>query len=137
MSKNEEVKKGVIFPIGDKNTAYAQYFVGQSYLNSLVADPEVNVGVGTVTFEPGCRNNWHRGGGQLLLCTAGHGWYQEEGQPARRLGPGDVVIIPANVKHWHGAAEDEWFSHLAISVPFANASTEWLEPVSDEAYSKL
>jgi quercetin dioxygenase-like cupin family protein len=125
-----------IFPLGDKNDAYAQYFIGQSYLKPLTTG-EMNAA--NVTFEPRCRNNWHihRGGGQLLLCTAGHGWYQEEGQPARRLGPGDVVIIPANVKHWHGAAEDEWFSHLAISVPFANASTEWLEPVSDEAYSKL
>lgn len=125
-----------IFPLGDKNDAYAQYFIGQSYLQPL-ATGEMNAS--NVTFEPGCRNNWHihHGGGQLLLCTAGHGWYQEEGKPARGLGPGDVVNIPADVKHWHGAAADEWFSHVAVSVPSTNASTEWLEPVSDEAYAKL
>lgn len=125
-----------IFPFGDKNDAYAQYFIGQSYLKPL-ATGEMNAA--NVTFEPGCRNNWHihRGSGQLLLCTAGHGWYQEEGKPARRLGPGDVVNIPADVKHWHGAAADEWFSHVAVSVPSEQASTDWLEPVSEDAYSKL
>lgn len=125
-----------IFPLGDKNDAYAKYFVGQSYVNALTTG---ELSVVNVTFEPGCRNNWHihRGSGQLLLCTAGHGWYQEEGKPARRLGPGDVVNIPADVKHWHGAAADEWFSHLAISVLSSTASTDWLEPVSDEAYAKL
>ena len=125
-----------IFPLGDKNEAYAQYFIGQSYVKPLATG---EVSAVNVTFEPGCRNNWHihHGSGQLLLCTAGHGWYQEEGKPARRLGPGDVVNIPANVKHWHGAVADEWFSHVAISVPSANASTDWLEAVSDENYLKL
>lgn len=125
-----------IFPLGDKNDAFAQYFIGQSYLKPL-ATGEMNAV--NVTFQPGCRNNWHihRGSGQLLLCTAGHGWYQEEGKPASKLGPGDVVNIPADVKHWQGAAAEEWFSHVSVSVPSATASTEWLEPVSDEAYSKL
>ena len=142
MSKNEEVKKGVIFPIGDENTAYAQHFVGQSYYNALVADPEVAVGVGNVTFEPGCRNNWHihhaaKGGGQLLVCTAGEGWYQEEGKPAVSLTPGTVITIPANVKHWHGAKADSWFSHIAVEVPGKDCSNEWCEPVTDEEYAKL
>ena len=104
MSKNEEVKKGVIFPIGDENTAYAQYFIGQSYYNALVADPEVAVGVGNVTFEPGCRNNWHihHDGYQILLVTGGEGWYQEYGKPAQSLKPGDVIVTHDGVKHWHG-----------------------------------
>ena len=106
MAKNEEVKKGVIFPIGDENTAYAQYFIGRSYFNALVADPEVAVGVGNVTFEPGCRNNWHihhadKGGGQILVCVGGDGWYQEEGKAPQALHAGDVVNIAPGVKHWH------------------------------------
>ncbi len=125
-----------VFPMGEKNEAFAQYFTGQSYLNMLTTE---QVGIGNVTFEPGCRNNWHihHGGGQILLCTAGRGYYQEWGKPARELHPGDVVNIPPEVKHWHGAAPDSWFAHLAVEVPSENGSNEWLEPVSDEEYSKL
>lgn len=128
-----------IFPIGEKNEAYAQYFDGQSYLNMLSLEPVV---IGNVTFEPGCRNHWHihcaeKGGGQILLVTAGCGWYQEWGAPARALKPGDVVNIPAGVKHWHGAARDCWFSHLAVEVPAEGGRTEWCEPVSDEEYGAL
>ncbi|BDR59349.1 cupin domain-containing protein [Xylocopilactobacillus apicola] len=132
MAKNEDVKNGVIFPVGDKNDAYAQYFVGQSYLANLVRDPEVSVGVGNVTFEPGCRNNWHihHDGFQLLLVTGGEGWYQEWGQPARHLKPGDVVVTHDGVKHWHGATKDSWFEHIAITA----GTPEWLEPVTDEEY---
>lgn len=128
-----------IFPKGGENTAYAQYFTGTSYLSILSKE---QVFIGNVTFEPGCRNNWHihkstQGGGQILLVTAGRGWYQECGKPARALHPGDVVNIPANVKHWHGAARDSWFAHLAVEVPGEDTANEWLEAVSDEAYSKL
>ena len=134
-NNNEDVKKGVIFPIGDKNTAYAQYFVGQSYLNSLVSDPEVNVGVGTVTFEPGCRNNWHihHDGFQILLVTGGERWYQEDGKPAQALKPGDVIVTHDGVKHWHGAAKDSWFEHIAITA----GKPEWLEAVSEDLYEGL
>ena len=128
-----------IFPQGGENTAYAQYFVGTSYLSILSKE---QVFIGNVTFEPGCRNNWHihkstKGGGQILLVTAGRSWYQEWGKPAQELHPGDVVNIPANVKHWHGAAKDSWFAHLAIEVPGENTANQWLEAVSDEDYSKL
>ena len=128
-----------IFLQGGENTAYAQYFVGTSYLSILSKE---QVFIGNVTFEPGCRNNWHihrstRGGGQILLVTAGRGWYQEWGKPAQELHPGDVVNIPANVKHWHGAAKDSWFAHLAVEVPGEDTANEWLEAVSDEDYSKL
>lgn len=128
-----------IFPKGGENTAYAQYFTGTSYLSILSKE---QVFIGNVTSEPGCRNNWHihkstQGGGQILLVTAGRGWYQEWGKPARVLHPGDVVNIPANVKHWHGAARDSWFAHLAVEVPGEDTANEWLEAVSDEAYSKL
>ena len=125
-----------LFPIGEKNTAFADYFIGQSYLNMLTT---AGVSIGNVTFEPGCRNNWHihHKGGQILLVTGGQGWYQAWGQPARRLRPGDVVEIPPEVKHWHGAAKDSWFAHIAVEVPGADASTEWLEPVSEEAYARL
>lgn len=128
-----------VFPLGGKNEAFAQYFVGQSYLNMLTTDGVV---IGNVTFEPGCRNNWHihhasQGGGQILLCTAGRGYYQEWGKEARELHAGDVVVIPVGVKHWHGAAQDSWFAHLAVEVPGADASTEWCESVSDETYRKL
>ena len=128
-----------IFPKGGENTAYAQYFTGTSYLSILSKE---QVFIGNVTFEPGCRNNWHihkstQGGGQILLVTAGRGWYQEWGKPSRALHPGDVVNIPANVKHWHGAARDSWFAHLAVEVPGEDTANEWLEAVSDEAYSKL
>lgn len=128
-----------IFPRGGENTAFAQYFVGQSYLNMLSLE---QVAIGNVTFEPGCRNNWHihhaaKGGGQLLLCTAGEGWYQEEGKPAVSLHEGSLVMIPAEVKHWHGAKKDSWFSHIAVEIPGEECRNEWCEPVSDEAYSKL
>ena len=128
-----------IFPRGGENTAFARYFVGRSYLNMLSTE---QVPIGNVTFEPGCRNNWHihraaRGGGQILLVTAGRGWYQEWGKPARALRAGDVVNIPANVKHWHGAARDSWFAHLAVEVPGEETANEWLEPVSDTDYSQL
>jgi quercetin dioxygenase-like cupin family protein len=136
MAKNEEVQKGIVFPIGEKNDAYAQYFTGQSYLNGLVGgDPQVNVSVGLVTFEPGCRNNWHihRDGYQILLVTGGEGWYQEEGKTARFLKSGDVVVTHDGVKHWHGASQDSWFEHLAITA----GKPEWLEPVSDEQYEAV
>lgn len=135
MTKNETSVKNGIFDMGDKNDAYAKYFVGQSYLNNLINDPKINVGVGNVTFEPGCRNNWHihHDGFQLLLVTGGEGWYQEEGQPARRLHPGDVVVTHDGVKHWHGATKASWFSHIAITA----GTPEWLEPVSDEQYNAL
>lgn len=130
MTKNEFQKEG-IFPIGEENTAFAQYFTGGSYLAGLVLQP---VQIANVTFEPGCRNNWHihHGGGQILLCTAGRGYYQEWGKSAQELHPGDVVNIPPEVKHWHGAAPDSWFSHIAISVPSEHGSCEWLEPVTDD-----
>lgn len=135
MTNNEQAVKNGIFAIGAKNDGYAQYFVGQSYLNSLISDPDINVGVGNVTFEPGCRNNWHihHDGFQLLLVTGGEGWYQEEGQPARKLHPGDVVVTHDGVKHWHGATKDSWFSHLAITA----GTPEWLEPVTDAQYNAL
>lgn len=134
-----DFEKCTIFPVGPENTRYAQYFIGQSYLAPLSTQ---QVGIFNVTFEPGCRNNWHihhadRGGGQILICAAGRGWYQEWGQEARQLRPGDVVNIPVGVKHWHGAAADSWFSHLAIEVPGENSRNEWLEAVDDEQYSKL
>lgn len=126
------------FAKGGENTAYAKYFIGKSYLAPL-ASGEGRLPVSNVTFEPRCRNNWHihNGGGQILICVYGKGWYQEWGKPARRLQPGDVVDIPAGVKHWHGAAADSWFQHVAISVPAEGASTEWLEPVADADYDKL
>jgi quercetin dioxygenase-like cupin family protein len=134
MTKNEQVQHG-IFEMGPKNDAYAKYFVGQSYLQGLVNDPAVNVGVGNVTFEPGCRNNWHihHDGFQILLVTGGEGWYQEDGQPARHLVSGDVVVTHDGVKHWHGATKDSWFSHIAITA----GTPEWLEAVSDDQYAAV
>lgn len=132
-------QREMIFPIGEPNTAYAQYFIGNSYLARVSSE---QVPFSNVTFEPGCRNNWHihhadKGGGQILLCTSGRGWYQEEGKEAVELHPGDVITIPREVKHWHGAAKDSWFSHIAVEVPGENTHNEWLESVSDEEYSKL
>ena len=129
----------MLFPIGQPNDAYAAYFSGQSYLYPISTQ---QVGVFKVTIEPACRNNWHvhhakTGGGQMLIALAGRGYYQEWGQPARELHPGDVVHIPANVKHWHGAAKDSWFSHLAVEVPGEESQNEWLEPVDDAAYTLL
>lgn len=125
-----------VFPRGEKNDAYARYFVGQSYLKMLTTE---GVAIGNVTFEPGCRNNWHihHQGGQILLVTGGRGYYQQWGRPAQELKAGDVVQIPPEVKHWHGAAPDSWFSHLAVEVPAAGASNEWLEPVTDAEYGIL
>lgn len=132
---------GGFFGLGEPNTAYAQYFVGQSYLKPLT-NPKDTVFIANVTFEPGCRNNWHihhakKGGGQVLVCVDGEGWYQEEGKSARSLKPGDVITIPAGVKHWHGAKKDSWFSHLAVEVPGEETSNEWLEAVDDTAYAAL
>lgn len=134
-----EFEKAGIFGLGKPNDGFAQYFIGQSYLNPVTT---VGVGIFNVTFEPGCRNNWHihhaaKGGGQILLCTSGRGWYQEWGKPAQEMRPGDSVVIPSEVKHWHGAAKDGWFAHLAIEVPGENTSTEWCEFLSDEEYAKL
>lgn len=131
--------KSMIFPIGEPNDAFAKYFVGKSYLAPISKE---QVSISNVTFEPGCRNNWHihkasKGGGQILICVAGKGYYQEWGKEAEMLRPGDVVNVPAGVKHWHGAAPDSWFSHLAIEVPAENGSNEWLEVVDDKIYSKL
>ncbi|MCM1114994.1 MAG: carboxymuconolactone decarboxylase family protein [Clostridium sp.] len=133
---------GGAFGMGEPNTAYAQYFIGNSYLKPLTAPGSSVVFLANVTFEPACRNNWHihhstNGGGQILICVEGEGWYQEEGKPAQSLNVGDVVVIPPNVKHWHGAKADEWFSHIAVEVPGENTSNEWCEPVTDEEYSKL
>ena len=140
-SSREAFEKDNMFGTGAPNTAYARYFIGESFLNPLT-DPKSGLFAANVTFEPGCRNNWHihhasKGDGQLLLCTAGEGWYQEEGKPAVSLKPGSVVMIPANVKHWHGAKKDSWFSHIAVEVPGEDCRSEWCEPVSDEAYAKL
>jgi quercetin dioxygenase-like cupin family protein len=128
-----------VFSAGESNDAYSQYFDGKSYLNMLSLEQVV---VGNVTFEPGCRNHWHihhadKGGGQILLVTAGRGYYQEWGKEVIELNSGDVVNIKAGVKHWHGAAPDSWFQHLAIEVPGENGRNEWCEPVSDEDYGKL
>ena len=132
-------QREMIFPIGEPNTAYAQYFIGNSYL-APVSREQVNIS--NVTFEPRCRNNWHihratKGGGQMLIGVAGRGWYQEEGKPVVEILPGTVIHIPANVKHWHGAAADSWFAHLAFEVSGENTSNEWLEPVTDDEYNKL
>ena len=138
VSEKDAYQNSIFFPIGEENP-YGQFFVGQSYLAPVSTE---QVPVFNVTFEPGCRNNWHvhhatKGGGQMLICVGGRGWYQEWGKEAVEMTPGTVVNIPANVKHWHGAAADSWFSHLAIEVGGENASNEWLEPVSDEEYDKL
>ncbi len=142
VNSKEEFDKLNVFGMGQENTAFAQYFTGNSYLNPLTVPGETAVFLANVTFEPGCRNNWHihhakSGGGQLLICTAGSGWYQEEGKEAVSLEPGTVLTIPAEVKHWHGAKADSWFSHIAAEVPGEETSNEWCEPVDDEAYGKL
>lgn len=136
MSNLEELKAATVFPMGEGNKMYEKYFIGKSYLNLLSVERTV---IGNVTFEPGCRNNWHvhHKGGQILLCTAGRGYYQEWGKEPQELHPGDVVNIPPEVKHWHGAAPDSWFAHLAIEVPAEGGSNEWLEPVTNEEYGNL
>ena len=136
----KEFDKINVFGQGVLNEAFAKYFVGNSYLNPLAKTD--NIFLANVTFEPRCRNNWHihhasEGGGQILICTAGFGWYQEEGKEPISLEPGKVIVIPANVKHWHGAKKDNWFSHLSLEVPGEDTSNEWLEPVTDEEYDKL
>lgn len=141
--KGDDVKtefaRSMIFPIGEPNTVYEQYFTGKSYL-ARISDRQIPFA--NVTFEPGCRNHWHvhkarSGGGQMLVGVAGRGWYQEEGKPAVEILPGTVVHIPANVKHWHGAAKDSWFAHLAFSVSGEDEANEWLEPVDDAAYNAV
>lgn len=135
-TEKERYQSSIFFPIGEPNDAFARYFTGQSYLAPVSSK---QIPVFNVTFEPGCRNNWHihhakSGGGQMLICVGGRGFYQEWGKPPIEMTPGTAVNIPAGVKHWHGAANDEWFSHLAIEVQGEETSNEWLEPVSDEAY---
>ena len=138
-TQKERFQQEMIFPIGEPNTAYAKYFQGNSYIARISS---TQIPFSNVTFEPCCRNNWHihhatAGGGQMLVGVAGRGWYQEKGKPAQEILPGDVIHIPANVKHWHGAAADSWFAHLAFEIPGENTSNEWLEPVTDEEYNKL
>ena len=138
-SGKEKFQQEMIFPIGEPNTAYAKYFIGNSYLARISKE---QIPFSNVTFEPRCRNNWHihhatKGGGQMLVGVAGKGWYQEEGKPAQPILPGTVIHIPSNEKHWHGAAADSWLAHLAFEIPGENSSNEWLEPVSDEEYDKL
>ena len=139
LSEKDRYQNEIFFPIGEPNDAYAKYFIGQSYLAPLTL---TQVPTFNVTFEPGCRNNWHihhakTGGGQMLICVGGRGWYQEEGKEAVEMTPGTVINIPANVKHWHGAAADSWFSHLAMEISGEETSTEWCEPVSNEEYGRL
>ena len=130
------------FGKGNANTALAQYFIGNSFLNPLTEPQKANLFLANVTFEPGCRNNWHihhasKGGGQILICTAGEGWYQEEGKKAVSLSEGTVIAIPPEVKHWHGAKKDSWFSHVALECPGENTSNEWHEKADDEYYNNL
>ncbi|MFT8872540.1 MAG: cupin domain-containing protein [Sporolactobacillus sp.] len=137
MSDSKNLSDGVIFPIGSQlPEQFSSHFIGQAYLNMLTT---TGVTIGHVTFEPECRNNWHihHKGGQILLVTGGRGYYQEWGKEAVELHPGDVVNIAPEVKHWHGAARDGWFSHLAVEVPAEGASNEWLEAVTDDVYDKL
>ena len=140
-NKNE-FEKANVFGTGNANEAFAKYFIGNSFLNPLTDTSKTPLFLANVTFEPGCRNNWHihhasNGGGQILICTAGEGWYQEEGKEAVSLKEGSVITIPAEVKHWHGAKTDSWFSHIAVEVPGENTSNEWCEEVSDEEYNAL
>lgn len=141
MNDEKEFEKVNVFGKGNPNDVFAKYFTKNSYLNPLV-DKTSPIFLANVTFEPGCRNNWHihhakEGGGQILICTAGYGWYQEEGKEVVSLEPGKVIVIPANVKHWHGAKKDSWFSHISIEVPGVDTSNEWLEAVTVEEYNKL
>ena len=134
--------KANMFGQGEPNDGFTQYFAGNSFLNPLTDFKNGQFPLFNVTFEPGCHNNWHihhadKGGGQILICTAGEGWYQEEGKPAQDLKEGTVVVIPPNVKHWHGAKKDSWFSHISLEVPGENTSNEWLEPVENEVYQAL
>ena len=142
ITTREEFEKINVFKTGADNVNFAQYFSGASFLNPLTEFGKCPVFLANVSFEPGCRNNWHihhadNGGGQILICTAGDGWYQEEGKDAVSLTPGMTITIPANVKHWHGAKADSWFSHIAVEVPGENCSNEWCEPVTDAQYKAL
>lgn len=132
----KELEKVSDFLLGEENTAYAEYFIGKSYLSSL---NDKEVGICNVTFEPGCRNNWHihHGSGQILICVGGYGWYQEMGKKPQLLKSGDVVYIAPEIKHWHGAVADEAFAHLALSIHKEGVSNEWCEAVTDEEYAKL
>ena len=138
VSDKERFQSEIMFPIGEPNP-YGDYFAGQSYLAPVSTE---QIPIYNVTFEPACRNNWHihhakSGGGQMLICIGGRGWYQEYGKEPRELNPGDIVNIPAEVKHWHGAAKDSWFAHLAVEIQGEDSSTEWCEAVSDSEYGKL
>jgi quercetin dioxygenase-like cupin family protein len=138
----KEFEKANMFGNGVPNDMFSKYFIGNSFLNPLVKPGQCPVFLANVTFEPGCRNNWHihhskSGGGQILICTAGEGWYQEEGKEAVSLQEGSLVYIPAEIKHWHGAKADSWFSHIALEIPGADCKNEWLEAVGDEEYKKL
>lgn len=140
MEKLNNLSESVIFPRGEKTPeAFAKYFIGTNYIKMLIPfDSPLKCPIGNVTFEPGCRNNWHKHpGGQILLVTGGRGWYREEGKQARELHAGDVVEILPNVKHWHGAAADSWFVHLAVEADASAEPAEWLESVADEEYNKL
>ena len=139
MQTLQEYQKTIMFPAGNTNDAYAKYFTGQSYIAPISTE---QVKMYNVTFEPKCRNNWHihkakKGGGQILIAIGGRGYYQQWGEKAIELKPGDVVNIPANVKHWHGAASDSWFSHIAVEVEGEETENIWLEPVTDENYNNL
>lgn len=141
-SEREAFDRANYFGEGNPNDAYAQYFAGNSFLNPLTEYGKSPLFLANVTFEPGCRNNWHihhasSGGGQILICIAGEGWYQEEGKVAQELKEGTVIVIPANVKHWHGAKKDSWFSHISLEVPGENTSNEWLEAVDADDYFAL
>ena len=141
-SSKEVFDQANMFGLGVPNDGFAQFFIGNSFLNPLTDFTSGQFPLFNVTFEPGCHNNWHihhadKGGGQILICTAGEGWYQEEGKEAQELKEGTVIVIPANVKHWHGAKKDSWFSHISLEVPGENTSNEWLEPVTDEVYNTL
>ena len=139
LTEKDKYAQTIMFPIGQTNDAYAKYFIGQSYISPVSTS---QVRIYNVTFEPKCRNNWHihkakSGGGQMLIAVGGRGYYQEWGKEPIEMKPGDVINIPANVKHWHGAAPDSWFSHLAVEIEGVETSNEWLEPVSNEEYNKL
>lgn len=142
MKDREKFEQINVFGTGEPNTGFARYFTGESFLNPLTDTKSCPLFLANVTFEPGCRNHWHihhasKGGGQLLICTAGEGWYQEEGKEAVSLAPGSIIVIPANVKHWHGAKKDSWFSHIACEIPGEECSTEWCEAVTDEEYYRI
>lgn len=139
LTEKDKYAQTIMFPIGEPNNAYAKYFIGQSYIAPIST---TQVKMFNVTFEPKCRNNWHihhakQGGGQMLIAIGGRGYYQEWGKEPIEMKPGDVINIPANVKHWHGAAPDSWFSHIAVEIEGTETFTEWLEAVGDEEYNKL